>query len=263
MKFDRESFIQNLACPLCLTILKVNIGKLFCTGCKRQYGLRYGIPILTEDESFWDDKLRLSKREYEKLFRHRWIRISDGSYECLAAIARGNKTLDVACGEGWIEKLSPETVGVDISINALRRAKENGAKYLVCASAEKLPFADNSFDLCICAGSLEHFVDPQKAVTEIARVSKIQVLTVHRQLPIPFARQLRNIAVKVKGIKQQPIENPLTWKEVTGIYKTAGLKIIFNGFWTYPMDLGLLLPTSPFRIAPASSFFIMSRKQDI
>lgn len=263
MKFDKNSFFRNLACPSCFTKLKVNNLKLFCLDCKQKYNIRYGIPILTENESFWDDKLKMSKREYEKLFRHKWMRVSDGSYECLAAIARGNKTLDVACGEGWIEKLSPETVGVDISINALRRAKKNGAKYLVCASAEKLPFPDNSFDLCICAGSLEHFVDPRKAVKEISRVSEIQVLTVHRQLPIPFARQLRNIAVKVKGIEQQPIEDPLTWKEVKGIYKAAGLKIIFNGFWTYPMDLGLLVPKSPIKLAPASSFFIMSRKSDM
>ena len=38
--------------------------------------------------------------------------------------------------------------------------------------AEKLPFADASFDLVSCLGSLEHFVEPVVSLREMARVAR-------------------------------------------------------------------------------------------
>jgi SAM-dependent methyltransferase len=49
------------------------------------------------------------------------------------------------------------------------RARLPGVEVAV-ADAAKLPFEDASFDRVTCLGSLEHFVDPQAAAREIARV---------------------------------------------------------------------------------------------
>lgn len=190
-----------------------------------------------------------------------WHRISDGSYEILASFARGNKTVDIACGDGYIEQLAPETVGVDFSISALKKAKKNGAKYLVCASAENLPFIDNSFDLSISAGSLENIESPQKAIFEMARVSKIQIMTVHREFDIPTIRMARSVFTQIANVAHQPVEKPLRESELQKMLEAAKLKIVFKGFWTLPVNYGKIIKFLPvFKNIP-SCFFVITIKK--
>lgn len=248
--------MTGLICIKCGSKLKTQGAKLVC-GKKHEFKVIDGFPILQEISS----KNKPSQQFYDDTFSEGWYKLDDGSYECLAAIARGNKTIDIACGEGWIEKLAPEIVGVDFSLSALRTARKNGAKNLVCAKAEKLPFEDDSFDVSISAGSLEHFLNPKKALSEMARVSKIQVVTVHRQLSVPFAKQLRKLAVSIRGLKEQAVEEPLSLPELKEMYKAVGLKIIFQGVWTYPIDFKLIFPYVPLWIKIPSCYFIMSIKK--
>lgn len=198
----------------------------------------------------------------EELHSHGpWHRIDDGSYEVLAAFARGNKTVDIACGDGYVEELAPQTVGVDFSISALKKARQNGAKYLVCANAENLPFIDNAFDIAVCAGSIENIGNPQKAVLEMARVSKIQIMTIHREFNFPFSRQIRSLATKALGIKHQPVERPLKWTEIDIMLKKAKLEVIFKGLWTLPVNYGKVIPFIPQLTKIPSCFFLISTKQ--
>lgn len=204
-----------------------------------------------------------SRSQVENELMHQkgsWGRISDGSYEILARFARGNRTVNIACGEGWIEQLSPNTVGVDFSISALKKAKKNGAKYLVCASAENLPFVNDSFDLSICAGSIENIENPQRAIAEMARVSKIQIMTIHREFDFPRARFLRSLLTKVFNLKHQPVEKPLKWQEIETMLKEASLKIVFKGYWTLPVNYGKVLPSLPVFSKIPSCFFLISTK---
>ena len=90
---------------------------------------------------------------------------------------KGKKVLDIACGTGFLLKLFAErewnTYGVDISKEAVQVARtispESDIKQAV---AEKLPFSDRYFDVVTCLGSLEHFLDPGKALMEMRRVAK-------------------------------------------------------------------------------------------
>ncbi len=202
-----------------------------------------------------------SLKKYEIMHREKGFKVDDGSYDIFAAFSRGNKTVDIACGEGWIEKLNPEVIGVDFSENALHNAKKNGAKFVVCALAEHLPFKDNAFDVSICAGSLEHFIDPQLALDEISRVSKIQVFTVHAKLPF-LLEILRKIVTKLFKIGGQPIENPFRWKEVLRMCERAGLSIIFWGYWRY-LDLSFISKRLPYGLVKIPShFFLVSIRKD-
>lgn len=206
-------------------------------------------------------KTQQSLKQYELMHREAGFKIDDGSYDAFAAFSKGNKSLDIACGEGWIERLDPDCIGVDFSQNALQNAKKNGARVLVCAQAEHLPFKDNAFDVCLCAGSLEHFVDPQKAINEAARVSKMQVFTIHARLPF-FLELLRIAAVKILRIGGQPIENPLTWKQVRGMWEKAGLSIVFWGYWRY-IDLGFISKSLSYGLIKIPShFFLVSMRKD-
>jgi ubiquinone/menaquinone biosynthesis C-methylase UbiE len=186
---------------------------------------------------------------------------NDGSYEILSAIARGNKTVDIACGEGIIEKLAPQTVGVEFSLNALKKAKANGAKHLVLADAHALPFRDDAFDVALSSGNLEHFADPQTAINEMARVSKIQVLIVHKYPPLPFAAYLYKLFTLFLKIKHQPIEKPIGEKELLNMMKKAGVSIVYKGVWTLPFNYGRVIKFLPeLNSIPSCSFIISIKK---
>jgi len=88
----------------------------------------------------------------------------------------GKKLLDVACGPGHFllvaHKLGYELHGVDISPVTIEDAKKTVAGDLIVAQAEHLPYRANQFDLVTCIGSLEHFMDQDKALQEMGRVLK-------------------------------------------------------------------------------------------
>lgn len=250
---------QSLCCPYCNSPLAK--GKLVkkCGICFRTYKKSQGIWEFLIEQTSEEQK---SNMQYDKLHKKHFAGPNDGSYEILAAMALGNKTVDIACGQGHIEKLSPETVGVEFSLNALKKAKANGAKYLVHADAHALPFTDNAFDIAISAGNLEHFTNPQKAINEMARVSRIQVLTVHRSLPFPFSEMIRNFITRFFKVKHQPIERPISIRPLEKMFTHAGLQIIFQGVWTLPVNYGRVVTFLPeFKKIP-SCWFIMSVKRD-
>jgi SAM-dependent methyltransferase len=93
----------------------------------------------------------------------------------LAQPRAGCRLLDVACGSGGFLQRAVDreldVVGVDVSPTAIElAAKRLPGADLQVGDAEQLPFADSSFDLVTCLGSLEHFPSPERGAAEIARV---------------------------------------------------------------------------------------------
>lgn len=255
---NRSIFESILACPKCKRVLKPTNDRGICKNCGIQFRKKGGIWHLLYLK---DQQSKVPSKSYDILHKDIFGGPIDGSYEILASIARGNKTVDIACGEGIIEKLAPDTVGVEFSLNALKKAKANGVKYLVLADAHALPFRDDSFDIAISAGSLEHFANPQLAINEMARVSKIQVLTVHRLPPFPFAQLLYALIMKIFKIIHQPIENPINQKDLETMLTKAGLHIVFKGVWTLPVNYGRPIKFFPeFKNIPSCWFVISTKK---
>ncbi len=250
-KINLESLF---ACPRCKKPIIGIKNKGTCTKCKFSFKFTGGI---------WDflyiehPKTLTSAKLYDSMHKKTFGGPTDGSYEILASIARGNKTVDIACGEGIIEKMASDTVGVEFSLKALKKAKTNGAKYLVLADAHALPFKDNAFDIAISSGNLEHFADPQLAINEMARISQIQILTVHQHPPIPFAWFFHNAVTFLFKIKHQPIEKPISQKNVFKMVENAGLQVVFKGVWTLPFNYGKVIKFLPeFKSIPSVSFVI-------
>ena len=97
--------------------------------------------------------------------------------------SRDQRLVDVACGTGDIAKLFLRYVNdeskitcVDPNKGMLRKAKEKLYKYKnlnwITASAEKLPFVDNSFDFYTISFGLRNTKNIDKALTEAYRVLK-------------------------------------------------------------------------------------------
>ncbi|MCU0605770.1 MAG: class I SAM-dependent methyltransferase [Desulfobacterales bacterium] len=99
----------------------------------------------------------------------------------------GSRVLDVGCGSGRHTAAAyrlpgARVLGVDVAADDLSAARERlqlhdrlgahgGGRWDLCAAdACRLPFADSSFDLVICAEVLEHVRSHGRVLSEIARV---------------------------------------------------------------------------------------------
>jgi SAM-dependent methyltransferase len=72
-----------------------------------------------------------------------------------------HRALDVGCGTGLstraLASFAHETVGVDVSEEMLRAREQDSDATYVRASAERLPFADSTFDLATIASAIHWF----------------------------------------------------------------------------------------------------------
>jgi ubiquinone/menaquinone biosynthesis C-methylase UbiE len=111
----------------------------------------------------------------------------------LIGLAAPESILDVGCGEGvlsgrWAERLAAATVvGLDLADPALEeqwRALERPNLSFVTGRAEQLPFAGGEFDLVAAIETLEHVREPDRALSEMARVARRHVLVSVPREPI-------------------------------------------------------------------------------
>ena len=94
----------------------------------------------------------------------------------------GAEVLSVGCGPGVILRSvanlhsSVRATGIDISRDRLQQAMErnrgNSRVQFVCGDAQSMEFQSNSFDLVYCRMLLQYLKEKERAVSEMARVSK-------------------------------------------------------------------------------------------
>jgi ubiquinone/menaquinone biosynthesis C-methylase UbiE len=86
--------------------------------------------------------------------------------------------LDIGCGTGTslskIDTAEVEKVGLDISVEMIKKAKEKlcGTSELCVADSEALPWRSDSFDVVISTFSFHHYENPQKILSEMQRIIK-------------------------------------------------------------------------------------------
>lgn len=177
--------------------------------------------------------LNQSKHEYEVIHQERGFAEEIELYQMLGSLLKGKSSIDIGCGSGLIEKFSPQTVGVDFSAEALKIAKKNGAKHLVKAEAENLPFLNDEFEISLSNGVLEHCFDQKKAISEMVRVSKIQIIIAHARLPYGLEYIRKPIVEGIFGLKDQPIEKPLSLRQIEKMLNQNSSRTLIRGVWNY------------------------------
>ena len=148
----------------------------------------------------------------------------------------GKKLLDVSCGTSWLllaaARRGLETYGVDISSQAVKIAKKiTPESKIALGQAEELKYDDKIFDYITCLGSLEHFIDKDKALQEMKRVAKDDARFC---IMLPNSRFiLWKISIN-KGTEQQDInETLMTDKQWRGLFTGNGLEVtnVYQDKW--------------------------------
>ncbi len=121
---------------------------------------------------------------------------TDLNQQCIDKIMEtisSKNVLEVGCGRGYLADLvskEHEVTACDIVITDQLRKKYPNIKF-VAGDIENLPFKDNQFDTVICAHTLEHTKGLRKAVEELRRVAKKQlIIVVPRQRPYKYTFSL-------------------------------------------------------------------------
>ncbi len=143
---------------------------------------------------------------------------------------RGQRLLDVACGEGVLVRLAQEqgldVVGIDLIYKAtLLARKDLPVSVVLVADGEKLSFPDASFDYVTNLGSLEHFLSPLSGIQEMRRVLKPSG---RAAILLPNSYYLADIVWNVWRTgygpnHKQPLERFATYGEWKDLLEEGGL----------------------------------------
>jgi SAM-dependent methyltransferase len=95
-----------------------------------------------------------------------------------AWLPSGRRLLEIGCSSGYLTRRflgkAERVFGLDLNRQALPHAKRRHPNVpLVCASAERLPFADSSFDAIVMLEVIEHTGSDVAALAEVRRVLRI------------------------------------------------------------------------------------------
>lgn len=115
-------------------------------------------------------------------------------------LGEGATVLELGCGGGtYVRFLAAHgfrAVGLDYSLPSLTRARAadpDGAGRYIAGEAYALPFDDAAFDLVVCIGVLQALGRPQRALDEMARVTRpggwLVVEALNGRAPAALARR--------------------------------------------------------------------------
>jgi SAM-dependent methyltransferase len=137
---------------------------------------------VVKNRSFWNRSSDAYQRTHGEQLRNpkAWgvWEIPEAALGILGDV-RGKRVLELGCGgaqwSAFLARDGGRLVGLDISESQLRHAREflnemQAQVPLVHADAERLPFADASFDIVFCDHGAVSFTDPHHTVPEAARV---------------------------------------------------------------------------------------------
>ncbi len=157
----------------------------------------------------------------------------------LLEVQQGKRLLDVACGVGHLLSAAQErglmAYGVDISDKSVEIARRVSPKSKIqVGRGEALPFSDSTFDYLTCLGALEHFLDMERGLREMVRVTKQQARLC---VVVPNSGCLYWKFTGSKGTSQQDInEHLLSLEEWTALFAKAGLEVETVRHDTWLMD---------------------------
>lgn len=169
-------FIDQLLPPFVRDsrIFKFALKIIFKTDSNTVWEFRKNFPTMTDQEV---------RDIYAKLSKHALKVSTDINSRCLNKIYEeiaGKVVLDAGCGTGKLAELKnyAKYVGVDFVEHELWHSAQTDFSSFHEMSVENIAFADESFDLVICAHVLEHVRNPVNVLLEIRRLTKSEAVII-------------------------------------------------------------------------------------
>jgi len=176
----------------------------------------------------------------------------------------------------WAAEKGAEVYGVDISLTISKIARnlfesKGLDQRFVNSDLREIPFADHSFDLLYSMGTIEHFPEYFRAITECHRVLRrngLAIIGVPNKFD-PFLRPLMVTILNGLGLYSYGLEKSFSMRQLEKMLEKAGFQILvrtgilFMPGWLRIADLyfnayqpGLTAVTSPL----VSFFRLLYRK---
>jgi ubiquinone/menaquinone biosynthesis C-methylase UbiE len=151
--------------------------------------------------------------------------------DALAALPPA-RTLDVACGTGWMTQHLPgEIVGIDASESMLEIARKRvpAGRFLV-GDALLLPFEDRSFDRLVTGHFYGHLEEPERSqfLGEARRVAG-ELVVVDSALHDGVEPEERQERVLNDGSRWDVFKRYFTGEELAA--ELGGVEVLFAGNW--------------------------------
>jgi SAM-dependent methyltransferase len=159
-----------------------------CDRCGRNYPLIGGLLIAQGEltgknriaAAFYNSDRWRTFRPWEQLFLKTLGGLPGARRQILRHLRhlQGVNLLEVGIGDGENVALLPRTLqisGIDIAerpLTACRDRFPDRGLFLALAEGEHIPFADRSFDAVLSVGGFNFYSDPQRALKEMARVTR-------------------------------------------------------------------------------------------
>lgn len=127
----------------------------------------------------------LSEEEYAEYYRiHRPLtgRGTDMSRECLQFVKdhvgedKGQAIVDIGCGSGYMLNQLKEWGYTNLSGSDIIEIDLGPDIDFKQGNIEHLPYPDNAFDTVICNHTIEHVLNPQKAISELKRITRKRLI---------------------------------------------------------------------------------------
>jgi len=181
-----ESSLKYLCCPKCKFSLVKHDNFLVCKKCGEKYTIQHGIPVLVnlgnlpkhlqkqikyfekEDENRPKYKLEEWQKSYLRKLQENFL------------LRKNEILIDVGTGSGYIAvemaRKGLKVIACDLTLKELVKLESVIKKehlernlFLVCCSAEDLPFKNNIADYLTSNAVLEHLPKEKRAIQEISR----------------------------------------------------------------------------------------------
>lgn len=186
---------------------------------------------------------------YGKGVPGRTVEVKDLRVREIAKVLLGDsrcKVLDVGCGDGSLLEPfceSQQCYGVDISEPQLKKARTKGIRtWRIDLESERLPFANDFFDLVICSETIEHLLDADNLLQEIHRILRlggIFILTFPNvNQPVSWLMQiLFDLPPRFSARYKSPHVRDYTLRIIKNILVNFGFEVSgVTGTYIYPSE---------------------------
>ncbi len=116
--------------------------------------------------------------------------LNEACVEEIKRVISNKQVLEVGCGRGYLanvlQQQGLDVTACDIAISDQLRAKYPDVQFEQ-GNVEALPFDDDSFDTVVCTHTLEHVQNLPRAISELRRVAKNElIVVVPKQRPYKY-----------------------------------------------------------------------------